>query len=75
MRVYANDQWVEITASGVLYYDGVHRGSASTLEEALQACQQRYDYARGIVGRPPGTHVYQCTLARAVVGHSTPLRG
>jgi FAD synthase len=59
MRVFiSNDQWVEKTPSGVRYYDGVHRGHADTLAEALLACQSRYDYARGIRGRPPGEHVY-----------------
>lgn len=59
-RVFiAPGQWVErIEAGGVRYYDGVHRGVADTLAEALEACQKRYDYARGITGRPTGQHVY-----------------
>lgn len=51
-------QWVEKTRDGVRYYNGVHRGFARTMQEALLACQARYDHARGIKNRTPGTHVY-----------------
>ena len=44
----SSDQWIERTPSGVRYFDGVNRGFADTLEEALVACQERYDYARDL---------------------------
>lgn len=59
MKIFISaDQWIEPTANGIRYHDGVHRGFENTLQEALESCQSRYDYARGIRDRPRGEHVY-----------------